>query len=139
MATKSRGQSLVEFALILPILLVLVVVVADLARVIAAHVALSNAAREGARYASLHPSDLATTRTRVLQEYNNTGIRVTGVELQAGNISISFPNASDEPGNPVLVTVRCRFPLFFAAWFPAGVVDANGTMLVERTALMTIM
>ena len=136
---KSVGQSLVEFALILPILLFILVIVADMARVIAAHIALSNASREGARYAASRPADYAGIKSRVLLEYNNTGVKVTGVELKADNISVIYPDGDSTPGNPVRVLIRCRFPLFFAAWFPASVVDANGTMLIERSAQMIIM
>jgi Flp pilus assembly protein TadG len=136
---KSVGQSLIEFALILPILLFILVIVADLARVIAAHIALSNASREGARYAASRPVDYAGIKNRVLLEYNNTGVKVTGVELKAENISVTYTDGDSTPGNPVRVLIRCRFPLFFAAWFPASVVDSNGTMLIERSAQMIIM
>lgn len=47
-----RGQSLVEFALILPILLLLTVGVVDLARVFTAYIAVTDAAREAALYAA---------------------------------------------------------------------------------------
>jgi TadE-like protein len=47
-----RGQSLVEFALILPLLLVLTAGVVDLARVFSAYIALTDGVREGALYAA---------------------------------------------------------------------------------------
>jgi hypothetical protein len=52
---EERGQSLVEMALILPILLLLVVGIVDLGRAFNNHVIITNAAREGARYASRYP------------------------------------------------------------------------------------
>jgi PKD repeat protein len=51
----SRGQSLVEFALVLPVLLLLVLMALDFGRVFLGWVVLNNAARIGAQYASLHP------------------------------------------------------------------------------------
>ena len=51
---SSRGQSMVEFALILPILMFLLVGFFDLGRVVLAHDALGHAAREAARYAIVH-------------------------------------------------------------------------------------
>jgi Flp pilus assembly protein TadG len=48
-----RGQALVEFALVLPILLLLIFGLVDLGRAIYAQNALSEAAREGARYGSV--------------------------------------------------------------------------------------
>ncbi len=140
MARRNRkGQSLVEFALILPVLMFILVIVADMARVVAARVALSNAAREGARYGASYPTDYSGIKNRVLLEYNNTGVRVTGVELTEGNITITFPEGSWEPGYLVRVTVRCRFPLFFASWYPESMVDENGTIPIESSAEMVIL
>lgn len=51
---SGRGQSLVEFALVLPVFLVMVFAIVDMARVVWAYDNLGNAAREGARYASVH-------------------------------------------------------------------------------------
>lgn len=48
---RSRGQTLVEFALILPIFLLLTLGVVDGARIFSAYIAITNAAREGALYA----------------------------------------------------------------------------------------
>jgi Flp pilus assembly protein TadG len=52
-----RGQSLVEFALAIPILLLLMVVIFDLGRAVYYSSAVHNAAREGARYGIIHPDD----------------------------------------------------------------------------------
>lgn len=48
---SSRGQSLAEFALIMPVLLLLMMALFDIGRVVVAHTAITNAAREGARLA----------------------------------------------------------------------------------------
>jgi len=51
---KPRGQALVEFALVLPILTLLLAGFWDMGRVVLANDALSHAAREAARYAIVH-------------------------------------------------------------------------------------
>ena len=51
---SSRGQSMVEFALILPVLVLLLVGFFDLGRVVLANDALTHAAREAARLAIVH-------------------------------------------------------------------------------------
>jgi len=50
----SRGQALVEFAIVIPIFLALLFGIVDLGRVVWANNSLANAAREAARYAIVH-------------------------------------------------------------------------------------
>lgn len=50
---RSRGQALVEFSLVFPLMLLLVFGLIDLGRLVYANNALSQAAREGARYGSV--------------------------------------------------------------------------------------
>jgi Flp pilus assembly protein TadG len=51
---RRRGQALVEFALVLPIFLIMLMAVVDIGRAIWAQNSLAAAAREGARYAIVH-------------------------------------------------------------------------------------
>src|SRR6187402_3204985 len=51
---RGRGQALTEFAVVLPVFLLLVFGIIDLGRVIWGLDNVANAAREGARYASVH-------------------------------------------------------------------------------------
>ncbi len=52
-----RGQSMVEFALVLPLLLLLVVGMIGFGVVLSDYITLTEAARAGARYAIVHPTD----------------------------------------------------------------------------------
>jgi Flp pilus assembly protein TadG len=52
------GQSLLEFALVLPLLLIVVAGVLDLGRVFFATIQVTNAAREGVRYLTRNPDDI---------------------------------------------------------------------------------
>lgn len=54
-AGSTRGQSVVEFALILPVLLLILAGAIDLGRAFYAYVAVENAAKEGALYGARHP------------------------------------------------------------------------------------
>lgn len=136
--TRQRGQNLIEFALVLPVLLIILIILADLSRAIAANIALVNAAREGARYAVLHPTDINGIRNRALLEYNNSGTPFTAMELRAQDIIITFPQGSSESGNSVRVTAQSQFPVFFGSFFPAGIIDANGTMTLHGDSEMII-
>ena len=57
---QTRGQSLVEFALVLPVLLLIVLIGLDFGRSFLAWVGLNNAARIAANYASVHPDSWGT-------------------------------------------------------------------------------
>lgn len=52
---RRRGQALVEFALVVPLLLLLIVIVIDFGRALYVQTAIQNGAREGARFGSVHP------------------------------------------------------------------------------------
>lgn len=52
-----RGQTLVEFALILPVFLFLVVVIFDFGRAVYYYSTINNAAREGARFGVVNPTN----------------------------------------------------------------------------------
>ena len=55
-----RGTQVAELAMVLPLLLFLGLAVTEGAQFVRAHQMLNNAAREGAKFASLQPSSLAT-------------------------------------------------------------------------------
>ena len=62
---RERGSVAVEFALLLPILLLLVFGVVDVGRAISAQITLTQAAREGARLAALgQPSSTVVSRAQ---------------------------------------------------------------------------
>ena len=48
---RSRGQAMVEFALVLPVLLILLMTLIEVARLFSAWLIVENSAREAARYA----------------------------------------------------------------------------------------
>jgi Flp pilus assembly protein TadG len=52
---SQQGQSMLEFALILPLMVLIVIGVFDLGRAFFAYIAISNAAREGARVYTFSP------------------------------------------------------------------------------------
>jgi Flp pilus assembly protein TadG len=83
---REYGQDLVEYALVLPILLLLVLGTIDLALVVFSYDTISNAAREGARYAVVHPTDVSgiEARARMLTE---------GLDESALDISVSYPTS----------------------------------------------
>src|SRR5450759_2456703 len=61
--TVSRGQSLVEFALVLPLLLLILLGIIQFGFIFNTQVTITNAAREGARAATIYPYSLAGSQS----------------------------------------------------------------------------
>ena len=95
------GAELVEFALVLPVLLVLIVGVADFALLFHGYQVTTNAAREGARLAILPGYDAnsyATVRARVREDLLNER-REAAVRAEIARLRARYPVElpSDKP------------------------------------------
>jgi Flp pilus assembly protein TadG len=109
-----RGQSLVEVAVALPILLVILAAIVDLGRAIDAYITITNGAREGARYGALHPNDEGNIALRTVNEANGSGTNLTAVNLTTDNVSVVFPDDGARwAGATVRVTVNFVMPMYF--------------------------
>lgn len=115
---RSRGQSLVEFALILPVFLVLFGAVLDLGRIAAARVAVTNAAREGAFQASVTPTSFqagqpcSTTTNLVMCRTLLEAKSGSVVAIAPADVQLTCsPTCSSGMGNTVTVTVTGHFNL----------------------------
>ncbi len=54
---STKGQALVEMAFVLPILLLILMGIVEFGRIINSYLVITNAVREGARYAAIHSTD----------------------------------------------------------------------------------
>jgi Flp pilus assembly protein TadG len=63
------GQAAIEFALILPVLVLLGLLTVDVGRVTFDYIGLRNAAMEGAIYGALHPGDTSAAAQRVRDHF----------------------------------------------------------------------
>jgi Flp pilus assembly protein TadG len=114
---RQSGQSLIEFALTLPILLLIVLGALDLGRVFNAYVAITNASREGARYGASNPADTMGIKNRVVIEAAGSGIVINASDPSA--IKIDCYRVSDDfhyaqcndayKGDKIQVTVEFNF------------------------------
>lgn len=116
---RSRGQSLVEFGLILPVFLLFFGAVLDLGRIAAAQVTVTNAAREGAFQAAQTPTDHsagqpcpaggATNRIvcRTILEANNSVVTIAPADISV----TCNPDCSAALGKTVTVRVIGHFTL----------------------------
>ena len=112
----SEGQALIEFALILPLFLLLLFGMIDFGRAYSASVTLTNAAREGARFGVISPNNFTGITNRVQTTagpYNDSNLTVT---------PSCSPSCSS--GNDVIVQTTYQFsfitPLAAIANFVSG-------------------
>jgi hypothetical protein len=118
----SRGQALVEFAIVLPVLALLLVMAVDFGRVFFGWVSLTNAARIGANFAGYTPDLLTNADER--DDYENlihdavTGCDLTPADMNdaAYNPTYSDGNGDNTDGNNgwgdfVTVNISCELHL----------------------------
>ncbi len=134
----TRGQSLVETALILPILLLLLVMSVDFGRVFFGSVQLSNAARVGANYAATNPS--ATFNAGTYQALITADAKAINCALDpASPPQYTKPNGaptvSPQVGDYATVGLTCRFDLITPM---AAVVLKRSSIPVSTTATFPV-
>lgn len=80
------GQELVEYAIILPVFLIMVLGIVDLGRVVYYYSAMQNVVREGARYGSIHLEDNGIETTIC----NLVVSRAIGVDITCDDVTTNF-------------------------------------------------
>jgi Flp pilus assembly protein TadG len=113
---RRRGQALVEFALVLPILLLMIFGIVDAGRLIYTYNTVSNAARDGARVAIVNQSTSGTDTcdTTSATAWPTGCAIVSGLELglTAADVSVTYQDATDsavcsDPNNPGQLLIGC--------------------------------
>ncbi|MBX2997227.1 MAG: pilus assembly protein [Caldilineaceae bacterium] len=107
--TEESGQSLVELALILPLLLLILAGVFDVGRAMQTYVVMLNASREAAMYGAATQVDTSTLNTAILNELARGGVNPGGARITVEYQLRGFP-----PENHILVRVDYTLPLFLA-------------------------
>jgi Flp pilus assembly protein TadG len=120
---EDRGSSLIEFALISFMFVILLAGVVEMGRMVLVYTTISNAARAGARYAIAHGGDRTgpgatgvngpsgpgnTTQVEtVVKNFASAGL----LNTSALTITVSYPNGNTA-GSLVTVTVAYRYDPF---------------------------
>ncbi|MGI6621922.1 MAG: pilus assembly protein [Clostridiaceae bacterium] len=94
---RSKGQSLVETAIILPVILLLVLGIIDFGLIFNNYILITNASREGARLAALGGSDSEIIQT--VQDMSGT------LDLTKMSIDISPSSSMRKRGSQVKVKI----------------------------------
>ena len=139
---RSRGQSLVEFAIILPVFLLVVGAAIDLGRLFFAYVSTENAAKEGAMYGSTNPRcdrvrqgcvDPGTVSWHIQQELNGVPSATHTAECLRGGTPVSM-DVCDE-GDAYRVTVSHSFALLTPILTP---ILGNNLQLTSRAVSLVV-
>ena len=148
-----RGAALVEFALVLPLLLVVIAGIVDFGFAFQRYEVVTNAAREGARMAVLPNYTDPEIQTRV-REYIRLGLSLSQTALDANvpvsNVVITYPSLTvgNLNGNPVTlqtaqvevtythswILLRPVLGLIRASWGNSIALKATSQMRLEAGA-----
>jgi hypothetical protein len=136
---RSRGQALVEFALVAPIFFVLLIGLIEGGRYVFYAESLNHAAREGARYAIIHGSNSQPVSARTGPPEDPTGelvkeaVRSAAVGFNDPGLVIPNPNwwpaNNNRRGTNVTVTLQYTY---------SPVVPLFGDITVEAEATLVI-
>jgi Flp pilus assembly protein TadG len=120
----NRGQSVIEFALVLPLLLLVVFGITEFSRAWMTVNILTQAAREGARLAVVTAPDETRVTARVNEVCNAAGVTPSGITL--------VPPSPSDTERRVTVTVRADFHVI-----PGTILGRfNGTIPLSATSVM---
>jgi len=107
-----RGVATVEFAIVLPVFLLIIVGIIEIGRAIAVVQMLTNASREGARVASFDTTSQTSTVTAAV----NTCLSNDGISGATTTVSPNPPSGASN-GQQVSVTVNIAFAK--VSWLPS--------------------
>ena len=142
------GQSLTEFALALPMLILILLGALDLSRLFEAKVTVANAAREGARYGmnATNPNDrlnhvasyVALIKNQAINEAANSGVTLATGEITVNCLNVAsgsaYANCSlAQIGDQVRVTINHPFYLISTDLFGVGTLNLSGSASMVLT------
>jgi Flp pilus assembly protein TadG len=117
---------MVEFALVLPLFLVLMLALVDASRMLFTYVSMTNATREMARTASFSGS----SNTDAINIFRNTFIILGGVDGATDTVTVTVTNADGVS----IGTVSCPMPLNAGTCIlPARAATAGGWIQIDAT------
>lgn len=106
---KEDGQAMVEFALILPIFLLILCGIIDFGWLFYNQLSLNNACREGARYAVVHTAENADTQSIInhIESITTTVFANDGID-----ITVEYTSPSDPTSGDIKVSMQADISFF---------------------------
>ena len=140
---RQRGQSLVEFALILPLMMLLILIALDVGRAFLGYVALNNATRLAANYASLHPTAWSGTdpidlsRQAEYASLVSDDFRGMGCPAPSPVPPPAFPSGT-QLGSPAVVEFECDLPLLFPGFQAFQAIFPDGALRIAAKSVFPV-
>jgi hypothetical protein len=125
---RERGQSIIEAAIVLPILLLLVAASVDFGRAFDAYIVLTNAVREGARFGTMRRPQppVSDIENIVVVDVLGSGTNITQMDefSAADNVDVLTSSTA------VTVTASYEFDLWFG-----GIIGTPEITLTKRAVM----
>lgn len=121
------GTALVEFALVLPLLLVVLFGVLDFGRALNYWIDTTHLANQGARFAAVNKNPGGSTLQDYIRQQATTSELLNGgtSSVPGGlQVGVCFPSGSSDVGEPVRVTVASEYH-----WLPFLKIGATSTTI----------
>lgn len=118
---KSRrelGVSMIETALVVPLLLIILAGVVDIGRAFHTYITVINATREGARFGVNRSWDTNGIRTVVRNEAANSDVNLAGATITV---------SSGGSGYPIRVTTQVQFPMLMGGILGVNTIPISST------------
>jgi len=148
MRCRTKGQSLVEMALLLPLMLVVIFGIIDFGWYVYSYATVYMAARNGAEKATMLPPMMSRVGSGLdMSDSNCVGSIVNAIGKSAplfddlatpANISIRYPSGTRDTGEPIEVTVRYTVTPLTPLWNLIPFSDNNGEIVVSATTRRSI-
>ena len=139
----TKGQELVEFALVLPVLVLVFFGVFDLGRAFFSYITIINSSREGARYGVLYGIQVTinnTTNTVTFSLKTSDVVAAARQEIVSSRLSTAdiqsitascIPSGNCKPGNEVKVIVVYNFHLIIA-----DILNSSGFQMASSATML---
>jgi Flp pilus assembly protein TadG len=121
---RRRGAAAVEFAIVLPVFVILVFGMIEYGRMVMVQQVITNASREGARRAVLDGATTSSVQSAVTTYLTNAAIN-------GGSTEVSPEPSAAASGDPVTVTVS--IPFSAVSWLPTPMYLGGKTLSASTT------
>jgi Flp pilus assembly protein TadG len=132
-----RGQALVEFALVLPLLLFLLFAMLDFGKAYNYWNDANHLTAEAARFAVVNrkpdPANVATLQMQIRQQGDTAELRNGGGSSTAAQVCVAFPNGTANVGDPVQVTLTFTYDFLPVVGFANKTITTSSIMRLEAT------